>query len=287
VVGESTTAAGQTHAFLWRGGHMTDLGTLGGSVSSALAINNHDAVVGYSLTASGVTHAFLWRSGHLTDLGGLPGQPLSVATGINDSGEVVGQLGGGSSAGSGFIWRNGVMRRVPGSGNPGPTGVNSRGDICAVFNSGPGAGTDAVIYVHGRRILVRKDAQATAVNDFGAVAGSYIDSVTGETAYLWHLSTRTFVPLGKVPGSPDGLTEALGNNNHRQVAGHADVPDSTRGTIVRAVLWTSDGRPHLLPGVADGLNAGDAHDVNNAGQLAGQLTLTFDPPTFHAALWAF
>src|SRR5262249_16378045 len=45
VVGESTTAAGETHAFLWRGGHMTDLGTLGGKVSTALAINNHDAVV--------------------------------------------------------------------------------------------------------------------------------------------------------------------------------------------------------------------------------------------------
>jgi hypothetical protein len=95
------------------------------------------------------------------------------------------------------------------------------------------------------------------------------------------------VPLGKVPGSPDGLTEAFGVNNHRQVAGHADVPDSTRGEIVRAVLWTSDGRPHLLPGLAGGLDAGDARDVNNVGQVAGQVTVSFEPLTQHAALWTF
>ena len=32
IVGSSETAAGETHAFLWENGHMTDLGTLGGDI---------------------------------------------------------------------------------------------------------------------------------------------------------------------------------------------------------------------------------------------------------------
>src|SRR5689334_19062359 len=36
VVGESATAAGETHAFFWSRGRMIDLGTLGGTSSVAL-----------------------------------------------------------------------------------------------------------------------------------------------------------------------------------------------------------------------------------------------------------
>jgi probable HAF family extracellular repeat protein len=39
VVGYSTTAASQGHAFLWRNGMMTDLGTLSGTQAVANAIN--------------------------------------------------------------------------------------------------------------------------------------------------------------------------------------------------------------------------------------------------------
>ena len=46
-------------------------------------------MVGYSDTASGV-HAFIWRHGLLRDLGALPGDDDSVATGINDAGQIVG-----------------------------------------------------------------------------------------------------------------------------------------------------------------------------------------------------
>jgi probable HAF family extracellular repeat protein len=51
---------------------MSDLGTLGGSNSSARGINDPSQVVGYSDTANRSQHAFLWTStAGMTDLGTL------------------------------------------------------------------------------------------------------------------------------------------------------------------------------------------------------------------------
>ena len=75
-------------AFLYSGGMMTDLGTLG-TDSLAFGINNNGQVVGYSLV-NGHPHAFLYDKGGMQDLLGTLGGTDSIATGINDSGEVVG-----------------------------------------------------------------------------------------------------------------------------------------------------------------------------------------------------
>jgi probable HAF family extracellular repeat protein len=61
VAGVSYTALGELHAFLWRNGLMTDLGTLGGCCSFSQAINARGEVVGSSTDALGERHAVLWR----------------------------------------------------------------------------------------------------------------------------------------------------------------------------------------------------------------------------------
>ena len=74
VVGLSSNASGNSHAFLYSGGSMTDLGTLpGGTRSVASAINDSGQVVGESDTSSGILHAFLYSGGKMIDLGTLPG----------------------------------------------------------------------------------------------------------------------------------------------------------------------------------------------------------------------
>ncbi len=59
VVGYSNTQTpGSTHAFVYSGGTMTDLGTLGGNTSAAYGINDSGQVVGDAAT-SNTTHAFI------------------------------------------------------------------------------------------------------------------------------------------------------------------------------------------------------------------------------------
>ncbi len=100
VVGNADTTNGGRHAFLYNGsGSLQDLGTFGGS-SSAACINNQGQIVGESFISGGVQHAFLIDgSGVMQDLNNLvdsgSGWTLTVASGINDQGQIVcsGQLG--------------------------------------------------------------------------------------------------------------------------------------------------------------------------------------------------
>jgi len=113
VVGWSwTTGNDGWHAFRYTGtpgagGAMADLGTLGGLLSTGLAINNAGQVVGYSrISMTSVTNrAFRYTGtpgagGAMVDLGTLGGTN-SYAGGINDAGFVVGSAERSAAAGGG------------------------------------------------------------------------------------------------------------------------------------------------------------------------------------------
>src|SRR5690348_14115242 len=82
---------------------LIDLGTLGGTSSRALDVNNNNQVVGVAKLASGADRAFLFKdvngdgvanAGEMVNLGVLTGNTSSSAWSINDSGVAVGTSAG-------------------------------------------------------------------------------------------------------------------------------------------------------------------------------------------------
>lgn len=142
VTGGAQIESGAQHAFLYIGGEMRDLGTLGGQNSAGNAINRADQITGWSDTASGDMHAFKYASGTMKDLGTLGGA-FSQGNSINAAGDIVGESSeAGDATDHAFIYRHHRMNdlnRLIDSHSPlakfvtlsEGVGINDRGEIAA------------------------------------------------------------------------------------------------------------------------------------------------------------
>lgn len=165
-----------SHAYVYRDGTMTDLGTLSGhAYSSAAAINAGGLVAGVSRerAGDGVRRAFLHDGAGMVDLGTLGGAE-SWASGINDSGTVVGvstMADGGVHA---FLYAGGAMVDLnPDGGNSEAFDINNAGQV---VGKGKGGG---FIYANG--VMTDLDAliapgewhiaSAVGINDRGQIVG--------------------------------------------------------------------------------------------------------------------
>lgn len=121
------------HPFLWNNGEMSDLGTLGGTLSQAQCANTRGDVIGSSTLAGDlVSHAFVWRNGAMTDLGTLGGDN-SEAVWINGRGDVAGSADlPGISLHDAVLWKDGKMVDLGTVGTDPCSrgrGINSRGQV--------------------------------------------------------------------------------------------------------------------------------------------------------------
>ncbi len=129
---------------------LTKLGTLGGTSSTAYALNNNSQVVGVADTPQGIRHAFLWDSvNHMQDLDPSFLFGDSEANAINSAGQVVGIFNVYSYPSSAFLWTPArgmqdlnslVVDLPPGTNLDVAYGINKTGQIVGNYSSTTGSG---------------------------------------------------------------------------------------------------------------------------------------------------
>ena len=299
VVGASTTASGETHAFLWTATDgMKDLGTLGGTSSRAFGINNLGHVVGVSALASGEQRPFFWTpAGGMQDLGTFGGG-FGQALGVNDLDQVVGRSNLPDGSIHAFFWTatEGLKDLVSVVGdNSQAEGINNRQQIVGGSNFSTPANQFCGFTIpfladlrggfQNLGELGTVDpcggAFARAASEKGVVVGLAENDAFLFRAFRW-TAANGIVDLGTLTG-PDGFSDASAVNARGQIAGQSTAivtAPNASGLTIHAALWDDNGI-HDLGTLPDDL-VSRAVGINNAGQIVG---VSFRGLINHAVLW--
>jgi probable HAF family extracellular repeat protein len=244
---------------------ITDLGTLGGTLSQANAVNSLGQVAGMSTLGSGDQRAMLYQNGSLQNLGTLGGTS-SAALGVNDLGQIVGQAAiAGDGASHAFLYANGTMSDLGtlGGGNSQGSAINGPGEIVGWSNTTGNLTTHAFAYNNGVMTdlgtLGGANSQADAINGNGLITGAAFDSSGNFKAFLY--SGGSMTNLGTLGGT---YSEGFGINLAGQIVGQS----TTSGDAATLAFLYSGGTMTGL-GTLGGTNS-QAFAINDSGTIVGK-----------------
>jgi probable HAF family extracellular repeat protein len=226
------------HGFVYSGGRMKDIGTLGGASATPLSINRNGTIVGDSDNNSGVQEAFAYSKGLMHPL--IEGS--SIAYAVNGHDDVA-----GGKFPRAFLFHDGRFTDLGTLGGPNPTSeafaINDAEQVVGIScsYSPPRATCRGFIYTHHMQDLGTLGGSQTfarAINSAGDVVG-WSDTSGGQQHAFVRISKTMYDLNSLVEGLPKGVTlnDAVSINDRGQVL-IPSVSTRTRGAVAYVLTRT-------------------------------------------------
>ena len=245
---------------------ITDLGTLGGDHSFAIAINDFDQVVGESRPSGNQDpHIFLYSGGNLIDISAAnnigPGTYASTANAISNWGQIAANISNGHAA----ILVQGTTTDLGTFGGiySVALGINNASQAVGYYSS-PGFLNHAFLYSNGNMTPlgpfgVEATSIARGINDAGTIVGSATDSFSIPShAFVYANGVMTDI-------SPFGNSESYAHaiNNNGEIVGEYLTADNSafHAFIYKNGVFTDIGSATSSETVA--------YAINDHGQVVG------------------
>ena len=273
------------HASVWTSAGVQDLGTLGGTYSSAYAISaDGSTVVGNADTTNNAArHAFRWTSGGMVDMGTLGGNSYAYVVSADGSTVAGYAYTTNNAARHAFRWTSGGMADL---GTLGGTysyayAISADGSTVVGYANTASNATHAFRWTSGSMAdlgtLGGTYSNAYAISADGSTVVGYADTTSNAThAFRW--TSGGMVDMGTLGGtnsyanaiSADGSTVAGYANTTNNAARHAFRWTTSGGMVDMGTLGGTNSYAYAVS--ADGSTVVGGADTTGGAQQAFRWT---------------